>query len=169
MSAAAQGANPPSTPILHRGEDPLGGVVVEPPKYISARHISAVFEKCGMDPLKAPPLFAVLCDAVEKTKKGEKGGEEEKEEYVPPPPPASSNPMASPSKPSPNANLSSLFGGDDDRSNATAARPSERASEKAGAAAEGAGAGAGGGGEPLGRGVSANYSSYKMDYADFKR
>lgn len=40
--------------------------VVEPPRYITARHVSAVFEKLGYDASGGAKLFTVLCEALAK-------------------------------------------------------------------------------------------------------
>eukprot|EP01039_Chlorochromonas_danica_P000439 gene439-473_t len=42
--------------------------VVEPPKYITARHVAAVFEKLGYDASHAPTIFGILCEAINRVK-----------------------------------------------------------------------------------------------------
>lgn len=46
--------------------------VVEPPKYITARHVSALFEKMGYDPQCGQKVFAILCEAIERIKQKER-------------------------------------------------------------------------------------------------
>lgn len=45
--------------------------VVEPPRFITGRHVAAVFERQGYDPTNGHKVFIVLCDAVARGK-GEK-------------------------------------------------------------------------------------------------
>jgi len=77
------------TPIKCTRSDPVD--VVEPPKFITARHVSAVFEKLGYDPLNGQKAFDTLCnilerlsiakrEAQERAEKREEGEEEEGEE-----------------------------------------------------------------------------------------
>ena len=40
--------------------------VVEPPRHITARHVSAVFEKLGYDAAGGAKLFNILCEALAK-------------------------------------------------------------------------------------------------------
>jgi len=50
-------------------EDQLHIDVVEPPKFITARHVSTIFEKLGFDPSGGVKLFNVLCDALVKKRR----------------------------------------------------------------------------------------------------
>ncbi len=43
--------------------------VVEPPKFITGRHVGAIFEKLGLDPTGGMQIMAALCEAVAKWKK----------------------------------------------------------------------------------------------------
>lgn len=47
-------------------EDQLHADVVEPPRYITARHVSAVFERIGYDAAGGAKLFNILCEALAK-------------------------------------------------------------------------------------------------------
>jgi serine/threonine protein kinase len=42
--------------------------VVEPPKFITGRHIAAVFEKLGYDPASGQKAFTILCEALQRFK-----------------------------------------------------------------------------------------------------
>eukprot|EP01040_Poterioochromonas_malhamensis_P000193 gene193-201_t len=57
--------------------------VVEPPKYITAKNVAAVFERFGYDPKSGETAFHILCEALERVRLGsgfmedvQKGGEE---------------------------------------------------------------------------------------------
>ncbi len=39
---------------------------VEPPKFITSRHVTAMFEKLGFDPSGGQRIFAALCEAVSR-------------------------------------------------------------------------------------------------------
>lgn len=41
--------------------------VVEPPKFITARHVAGIFEKLGFDASCGQKVFGVLCEAVART------------------------------------------------------------------------------------------------------
>lgn len=47
-------------------EDQTTADVVEPPRYITARHVSAVFEKLGYDAAGGAKLFNILCETLAK-------------------------------------------------------------------------------------------------------
>ena len=47
-------------------EDQTSIDVVEPPRHITARHVSAVFEKLGYDAAGGAKLFNMLCEALAK-------------------------------------------------------------------------------------------------------
>jgi len=47
-------------------EDQVNADVVEPPRYITARHVSAVFEKLGYDAAGGAKLFNILCETLAK-------------------------------------------------------------------------------------------------------
>lgn len=52
-------------------EEPSSSVdVVEPPKYITSRHVAAVFEKLGYDPTIGARLFSALCEALHRRQGG---------------------------------------------------------------------------------------------------
>jgi hypothetical protein len=65
---AQQGNN-----IVVSSTDALGKdyVVVEPPKFITARNVSAIFDKLGYDSSLSPHLFHVLCERLSKIRKTE--------------------------------------------------------------------------------------------------
>lgn len=42
--------------------------VVEPPKFITGRHVAAVFEKLGYDPAAGQKVFTLLCEALNRIK-----------------------------------------------------------------------------------------------------
>lgn len=41
---------------------------VEPPKYITSKHVAAVFERLGYESLAGVKLFGALCEALERRK-----------------------------------------------------------------------------------------------------
>ncbi len=42
--------------------------VVEPPKFITGRHVAAIFEKLGFDPAAGQKAFNILCEALSRIK-----------------------------------------------------------------------------------------------------
>ena len=46
------------------GSNGLPKDVVEPPKFITGRHVAAIFEKLGFDSSCGQKVFSVLCEAV---------------------------------------------------------------------------------------------------------
>ena len=62
--------------VLDSSGSASGMDVVEPPRYITNRHVAAVFERLGFDPVRGQRAFQLLCDAVARTK-GSKGGDGE--------------------------------------------------------------------------------------------
>ena len=64
------------------GSNGLPKDVVEPPKFITARHVAAIFEKLGFDASCGTKVFGVLCEALSRVdgtvmEAGEEEGEEE--------------------------------------------------------------------------------------------
>lgn len=41
--------------------------MVEPPKFITARHVAGIFEKLGFDASCGQKVFGVLCEALTRT------------------------------------------------------------------------------------------------------
>jgi hypothetical protein len=60
--------NNSSSNAILSSEDVCNLYVVEPPKYITARHIYTVLEKLGYDPTHASTIFHILCEAVNRMK-----------------------------------------------------------------------------------------------------
>ena len=77
--------------------DNLLPTVVEPPKFITARHVAAVFEKLGFEPSAGQKAFTILCEALTRIKTENKDkideADEDNHQYShyhgdsPPPPP----------------------------------------------------------------------------------
>lgn len=59
-----------SNNILSQGDSATDSntFVVEPPKYITARHVATVFEKLGYDSSHAATVFSILCEAINRIK-----------------------------------------------------------------------------------------------------
>jgi hypothetical protein len=43
-----------------------GGGLLEPPKFITSKHVAAVFERLGLDPAGGIKVFQALCEALSR-------------------------------------------------------------------------------------------------------
>ena len=57
-----------NSPVKPSQESKERSRVVEPPKFITGRHVAAVFEKMGYEPSGGMKSFTILCKALEKNK-----------------------------------------------------------------------------------------------------
>ena len=66
------------------GSNGLPKDVVEPPKFITAKHVSAIFEKLGFDASCGQKVFGVLCEALSRSldETVMEGGEEEEDDNM---------------------------------------------------------------------------------------
>jgi serine/threonine protein kinase len=158
-------AVPREVSVLQSGEPNCLHTVVEPPKFITQRHVAAVFEKLGYDPSCANKVFQILSEAVQRFKmKQQSMGSDDSGETGEESSSGKATAAASSSTPTkPNAALAAAFGetGDGESTSATgmtsgsrksvtgASAPGEQSSDKDGAAAAAAGG--------------------RMDFADFCR
>lgn len=69
--ATSTSGQPPATPggskVLNN-DIPCLSTVVEPPKFITQRHVSAIFEKLGYDGSNGAKIFSILAEAVSRIK-----------------------------------------------------------------------------------------------------
>jgi hypothetical protein len=98
--------------------------VVEPPKFITAKHVAATFERLGFDGAGGQKIFAALCEALARRRQGSSDGPDDSEMGSqslmsrdslggnPVTPPSSSAPSNNPK--SPNAAFALALGGMDD-------------------------------------------------------
>jgi serine/threonine protein kinase len=154
--------------VLQNGEPNCLHSVVEPPKFITQRHVSAVFEKLGYDPSCATKVFQILLEAVQRFKLKQQSmesddssdaGEED----------GSSKPPTTPSKP--NAALAAVFGGSGDANDPTSSMAVSRKSTTATSAAAASTTTDVSGGDRDGKDNSNSTPSAaaggRMDFADF--
>jgi hypothetical protein len=83
--------------------------VVEPPKFITVRHVTAVFEKMGYEPSGGMKCFTILCKALEKSKSDRVSGvSDERDTFSP-----TEHRSSSSSTVGPNSSLAAALGLDD--------------------------------------------------------
>jgi serine/threonine protein kinase len=152
--------------VLQAGEPICLHSVVEPPKFITQRHVSAVFEKLGYDPSCATKVFQILLEAVQRFKLKQQSmvsddssdaGEED----------SSSKPPTTPSKP--NAALAAAFGGSGDANDPTSSMASARKSTAVAAVAASTteANGADKEGKDINIATASAASGGRMDFTDF--
>jgi hypothetical protein len=61
--AAAATANRPAKSSIIESEE-SNSDFIEPPKFITGKHVAAVFERLGYEPLAGIKLFGALCEAL---------------------------------------------------------------------------------------------------------
>lgn len=171
-SSPAAGANPSGQKVLD-GSGLSVPDVMEAPRFITARHVAAVFERSGFDPRRGQEVFRILCGAAAKLKgeeddsyrKSYKDLKEAVGEAGPPQPdsPAESSGQMKGSEPMPNAALVAALRG----SELLETRPSMDTSADGSSSAP---AGATVGSAPAsGQSGSSSLSNMKMDIKDFIR
>ena len=55
--------------ILDNEQENNSSDFIEPPKFITGKHVAAVFERLGFEPLAGIKLFGALCEALARRKK----------------------------------------------------------------------------------------------------
>ena len=86
--------------------------VVEPPKFITSKHVSVMFERLGFDGSGGQKIFAALCEALAKRKAGAGGAEADDRDSLHNPEPVPAPPAVTPvrdSLRSPNAALAAAL------------------------------------------------------------
>lgn len=106
----------PANASAHRSIGKLD-IEFEPPEYITAKHVSAVFERFGFDPRAGHKVFTILCDALAKLNRERRLSSH------------GNSPMGTPRQDS----GSMEFNGPAEPSSPTAAAPSEKDSNKSAA------------------------------------
>lgn len=68
-ATAAAVRSPARSTIIENEQDSQSSDFVEPPKFITGKHVAAVFERLGFEPLAGIKLFGALCEALARRKK----------------------------------------------------------------------------------------------------
>ena len=68
FSAAASTRSPSRSTMMENEQETQSSDFFEPPKYITGKHVAAVFERLGFEPLAGMKLFGALCEALARRK-----------------------------------------------------------------------------------------------------
>jgi len=102
-----------SSPVKPSQESKERTRVVEPPKFITGRHVAAVFEKMGYEPSGGMKCFTILCKALEKSKSDRvSGASDDRDTFSP-------TDQRSSSSSGPNSSLAAALGLDDQPQDST--------------------------------------------------